>query len=118
MQLKIGYEAKDRPNHTIFYVGVRDLFGAEILHLNTGHLLMENNLPASGTIHCTIPRLTLTPGEYHVYLAAICDAALADKVEDVLTLDVAIGETFSNADFSASTSGKCFVEHSWQTSLT
>jgi lipopolysaccharide transport system ATP-binding protein len=118
VRLEIGYESKSRLSRSIFYVGIRDIFGTEILHLNSGHLFMEDELPKVGTIKCLIPQMTLTPGEFHIYVAAICNNVLADEVQDVLTLDVTIGDTFSNADFSASSSGKCFVQNKWETRVT
>jgi lipopolysaccharide transport system ATP-binding protein len=113
----IGYETTDgKPaRNVVFSCGVRGMFDERLFHLSNAIAGEEfAEVPASGVVHCRIPRLPLQPGCYHLALFTMTSMDVTDYVPHAGTLDVEAGDFFSSGRLPPSDEGQVLVAHKWR----
>jgi lipopolysaccharide transport system ATP-binding protein len=112
----LSYAVYSEVKDPVFYLGIYDLFGEQLLHMNTQlSRLKLDVLRHSGTISCAIPRLPLPPGQYWITVALTeGHARHIDRVPHALMLTVESGDFFSEGDDGLGRYGKVLVDHDWE----
>ena len=100
----------------IFYLGIYDLSGIQLIHMNTRVTRCQiGTVYRPGRVTCIIPRLPRPPGQYQVNVAAQEDhAGMLDRVENAKTIQVEPGDFYGTGNFHGGTMARFLVEHSWQ----
>ncbi len=70
------------------------------------------HVPAEGRLVCHIPRFSLGPGTYSVYLVGVLGQELSDMVETALVFDVVAGDYFGTGN-SMTESVAFVIDHGW-----
>ena len=98
-------------------VGIRidTLFGAPLLHIQsefaTGGLL---DLPQTGCVDCTIPRLPLVPGHYTTAIALFSERRMVDHLEPGIEFRVDAGDFYQNGRIPSVHLGQFLTTSEWQ----
>lgn len=111
---QMGYKAQKLLQNAVFYLSVWDLYGMQIVHMNTKMAgFSPGRLGEDGYVDCSIPKLPLPPGRYRLNIAVWKDGGYADLIEGAAFLDVVAGQFFPSSDTSSYRRGKCLVDHNW-----
>jgi len=98
----------------IFYIGIYNNLGNQIVHCNTDIVGLElRTLREDGEIICEISRLPLPPGRYKINVAFGQGDELVDRVESAALMDVLAGDFYGTGHSSSMNYGICLAEHHW-----
>lgn len=114
LQCMVSYRMIRNSGELVFHMGIYDLFGIQIIHLNSRLVGTQiDRTIVNGQVVCNIPRLPLPPGSYSMNLAATQDGVLSDRIENVFALEVEAGDFFNTGQMYNLGAGKCLVDHNW-----
>jgi lipopolysaccharide transport system ATP-binding protein len=98
-----------------FSIGFYTPLGQFILYCGNEMIGVNfDELPASGTVRCLIPRLPLSPGRYDLNINAEVNGILADWVPQAITLNVEAGDFFGTGKLPPEGHGGLLIPHSWE----
>ena len=98
-------------------IGIRidTLLGARMLHLQselaTGELL---DLPETGFVDCTVPRLPLVPGHYTAAIALFSERRMLDHLEPGIEFRVDAGDFYRNGHIPSVHLGQFLSSSEWR----
>jgi len=114
VSFELFYEAFDAAGLPVFYIGINDLLGVPILHMNTRMTGADmRGIKGCGCVICSVPRIPLPPGRYRVNVTVSVDGDVADRIENAAVLEVAEGDYFGTGETFGINWGKCLVDHIW-----
>jgi len=114
LDIRACYVTTRALQNPIFYIGIYDMFGVQLVHMNThlaGYSL--DGVDSSGSVVCRIPELPLPPGQYAINIAARAEEQMLDRVEHACTFTVEGGDFFGSGRIKSASAGKVLVKHSW-----
>jgi lipopolysaccharide transport system ATP-binding protein len=113
--IDLDYVTQRPLSQPVFYVGVSDAYGSELIHLNTVMKSFHKPVPqGGGRVRCSIPRLHLVPGEYTINVAALDSSVMLDHVKNVAKLSVVVGDFFQSGHMINAGLGLFLLDHSWE----
>jgi homopolymeric O-antigen transport system ATP-binding protein len=71
-------------------------------------------VPSVGRFKCRVPRLCLSPGQYHITLFCTVNGSIADWVQQAAVLTVEAGDFFGSGRLPPSSHGGVLVPQTWQ----
>ncbi len=106
----------------------REQIGDLVLHLNVfnddGNYLASfsnqlvnvpyKNLEAQGTVHCSIPKLSLMPGNYYIKASLFVNGQRSDIVDRAINFEVLEGDYFGSGSFYKKRVPGIFLEQHWR----
>ncbi len=112
----IGYATADgKPARNVhFSCGVRGMFDERLFHVSTSTAGEDfEEVPATGVVHCRIPRVPLQPGSYHLALFTMTSQDCTDYVPHAGMMDVEAGDFFGSGRLPQPDEGAMLVDHEW-----
>ena len=115
LEIRLEYEARGAAMDLDFIVGIYDIWGTKLLHLDTRHSRHGSaSWPERGTAICCIPRLPLPPGTYRLNLGLRCDGKHADHIAGA-RIDVLDGDFFGTGKTPTAQETRFLLDHAWRT---
>lgn len=117
VQFQITYTIQKPISLPIFYLGIYNNIGTQIIHCNTELQGFEPGpLHGEGNIVCEIPRLPLPPGLYKINIAIGHGGGgdIADHVDSAAMMDVLAGDFYGTGHFRFLNRGVCLADHRWR----
>jgi len=112
----LDYATKREICRPIFFLGVYDSYGMQLLHMNTRATGTPiTDICGTGRISCIIPRLPLAPGRYYVTVAVMEQrGTMLDRVPAAAELVVEAGDFYGTGDTSVGQAARFLVAHEWR----
>lgn len=97
-------------------IGVHGKFDETLFHLSTTVKGFEfDEIPAQGTILCSLAHLPLQPGKYSFTLFCRASGRIVDWIQNAGVIEVEAGDFFGTGRLPPPDQGVFIVEHSWET---
>jgi lipopolysaccharide transport system ATP-binding protein len=112
----VRYETQNgKPVRNVsFAIQVNTLLGEVILHLYTRTAgISISEVPATGAVHCRVPRCPLPSGQYTITLWADRSGDPLDWIQRACELTVREGDFYGSGQTQPSTHQSVLVDHDW-----
>jgi lipopolysaccharide transport system ATP-binding protein len=114
LEIEVDYFS-DRGGTLNFFIAFYDVFERRVIHINTIMSGLSGKIGAgTGTVKCTIPKLPLAPGTYHLAVAVDCAGVTLDRVEHAYELSVSMGDFYNTGRTVGSDWGMFLLENHWE----
>ena len=116
VRFKLKYKILKPILSPIFYIGIYNNLGTQIVHCNTDIVGLKPGLiRGEGEVICEIPRLPLPPGRYKINVAlGEGGGEQIDRVESAALMDVLAGDFYGTGHSSSLNYGICLADHRWR----
>ncbi len=116
IRFQMTYKIQKPISSPIFYLGIYNNSGIQIIHCNTATQGFEPRpLHGEGGVICEIPRLPLPPGRYKINVALEQGSGeRVDRVESAALMDVLAGDFYGTGHSSSLNYGICLADHRWR----
>lgn len=114
LEICVSYEGEENLRNLSLSIGINTLSGQTLLLLGNELVGTEwKSVQSSGSIHCSLKRLPLAPGQYHLNLYCLTNGVLADWVQSAATLTVEAGDFFGTGKLPPASHGGLLVGQEW-----
>jgi lipopolysaccharide transport system ATP-binding protein len=114
LRIAIYYKSYTRNSPLTFNIGIYNSLREKIIHMSTEY--SENEIGGfleKGKLTCTISKVPLVEGKYHINLSLFKGQERLDHVSDACTFDVHPGDFYGSGKIPSAKQSKFLVEHIW-----